>query len=106
MPGTPSTDPDSIDAAAMKRLRAPFGYEYVGGRWRIHDAHNNAVASTAEAWCSRLIVHALNKLRGQPCAVCLDEREVCRACGVAPCNAGRTCGDRYGRLPCHACSPG
>lgn len=105
MTNAPKVDESSIDAALMAKLRAPFACEYVGGRWRIHDANNDCIASTAEAWHGRLIVFALNKIRGQPCAVCLDEREVCRACGVVPCTSGRQCGDQYGRMSCPGCSP-
>jgi hypothetical protein len=58
-----------IDAAVMARLRAPFGCEFIPGttpdhrgRWRIHDANDDAIASVApaEEGYARLIVEALN----------------------------------------------
>lgn len=67
-------DQKSIDAAVMARLRAPFGCEYIApaqvglggnthGRWRIHDANDDAVASVSglEEGYARLIVQALNE---------------------------------------------
>lgn len=63
----------TVDAAVMARLRAPFGCEFIPGiedlagttkgRWRIHDANDDAVASVAEAeeGYARLIVLALNE---------------------------------------------
>ncbi len=65
----------SIDAAVMAKLRAPFGCEFVSkppcrtparggdGRWRIHDANDDAIASVApkEEGYARLIVQALNE---------------------------------------------
>jgi hypothetical protein len=56
-----------LDAAVMTRLRAPFGCEFIAGnqhgRWRIHDANDDAVASCAgpEEGYARLIVEALNE---------------------------------------------
>jgi hypothetical protein len=64
----------SLDAAVMARLRAPFGCEFIPGttplpdgrpnpgRWRIHDANDDAVASVAgaEEGYAHLIVVALN----------------------------------------------
>jgi len=52
-----------IDKAVMARLRAPFGCEKVGDRWRIHDANDDAIASCAplEEGYARLIVQALNE---------------------------------------------
>lgn len=61
---------DSIDEKVMARLRAPFGCEHVGpvlkhncGRWRIHDANDDAIASVSglEEGYARLIVQALNE---------------------------------------------
>jgi hypothetical protein len=58
-----------VDAAVMARLRAPFGCEFVRpthpsqhGRWRIHDANDDAIASVSglEEGYARLIVLALN----------------------------------------------
>jgi hypothetical protein len=60
----------ALDVAVMARLRAPFGCEYIrnttephGGRWRIHDANDDAIASVsaAEEGYARLIVTALNE---------------------------------------------
>ena len=53
---------DIIDQKVMERLRAPFACEFVGGRWRIHDANDDAIASCApaEEGYARLIVGALN----------------------------------------------
>lgn len=61
----------SLDAMVMSRLRAPFGCEFIpgtldkiaGGRWRIHDANDDAIASCAgaEKGYARLIVQALNE---------------------------------------------
>jgi hypothetical protein len=61
--------PDAIDAAVMARLRAPFACEFIPagmgelGRWRIHDANDDAIAScaAAEEGYARLIVQALNE---------------------------------------------
>ena len=62
-----------IDKAVMARLRAPFGCEFIPpgqsaragdrGRWRIHDANDDAIASVsyAEEGYARLIVQALNE---------------------------------------------
>jgi hypothetical protein len=59
----------NIDSAVMARLRAPFGCEFVRpahpsqhGRWRIHDANDDAIASCSglEEGYARLIVLALN----------------------------------------------
>jgi len=59
------------DAAVMARLRAPFGCEFIppavmaagNGRWRIHDANDDAIASVSyrEEGYARLIVQALNE---------------------------------------------
>lgn len=67
----PELDPKNIDAAVMSRLRAPFGCEFIpgtldriaGGRWRIHDANDDAIASVSgrEEGYARLIVQALNE---------------------------------------------
>jgi hypothetical protein len=62
----------AIDAAVMARLRAPFGCEFISdtpgrsfgdGRWRIHDANDDAIASVSgrEEGYARLIVKALNE---------------------------------------------
>lgn len=62
-----------VDGRVMARLRAPFGCELIPprtmmlgtdpGRWRIHDANDDAVASCAgaEGGYARLIVQALNE---------------------------------------------
>jgi hypothetical protein len=59
-----------VDVAVMARLRAPFGCEFIQpagaasrGRWRIHDANDDAVASVSylEEGYARLIVQALNE---------------------------------------------
>jgi hypothetical protein len=58
-----------IDEAVMARLKAPFGCELFApngrwpGRWRIHDANDDAIASVAfqEEGYARLIVQALNE---------------------------------------------
>lgn len=52
-----------LDELVMRRLRPPFGCEYVGNRWRIYDANDDAVASCAprEEGYARLIVKALNE---------------------------------------------
>ena len=63
-----------IDDAVMARLRAPFGCELIrgepqrniprtAGRWRIHDANYDAIASCSELeeGYARLIVQALNE---------------------------------------------
>jgi hypothetical protein len=65
----------NIDAAVMLKLRAPFGCEFIPppeheglarghGRWRIHDANDDAIASVShrEEGYARLIVQALNEL--------------------------------------------
>jgi len=73
MANAPKIDPNNIDAAVMARLRAPFGCEFIPpgqsapagsrGRWRIHDANDDAIASVsyAEEGYARLIVKALNE---------------------------------------------
>jgi hypothetical protein len=56
----------TIDERVMARLRAPFTCERIalglGGRWRIADANDDAIASCAptEEGYARLIVEALN----------------------------------------------
>ena len=52
----------NIDARVMARLRKPFSCEKVGGRWRISDANDDAVASVSdrEEGYARHIVAALN----------------------------------------------
>jgi hypothetical protein len=69
--GTPAgARREVIDAAVMARLRAPFGCEFIPGttpdhkgRWRIHDANDDAIASVShlEEGYARLIVKALNE---------------------------------------------
>ncbi len=63
------------DAMVMARLKAPFGCEHISdgravmgrsfgpGRWRIHDANDDAIASVSgnEEGYARLIVQALNE---------------------------------------------
>lgn len=74
MANHPELDPKNIDAAVMARLRAPFGCEFIEGqnpgfgsasqgRWRIHDANDDAIASVSavEEGYARLIVRALNE---------------------------------------------
>jgi hypothetical protein len=69
MANIPPTDLSSIDAAVMARLRAPFDCEFIPrrnvgpGRWRIHDANDDAIASVSglEEGYARLIVQALNE---------------------------------------------
>ena len=70
MANAPELDPMNLDAAVMARLRAPFGCEFIEathrpgtGRWRIHDANDDALASVApaEEGYARLIVQALNE---------------------------------------------
>ncbi len=70
-----STVDKAMDEAVMRRLCAPFGCEFIqgspgspyepgsSGRWRIHDANDDAVASVAwsEEGYARLIVQALNE---------------------------------------------
>jgi hypothetical protein len=63
----------SVDRRVMGRLRAPFGCELIRGssdlagdapgRWRIHDANDDAIASVnaREEGYARLIVLALNE---------------------------------------------
>lgn len=59
----------SLNSAVMARLRAPFGCEYIPsgqnshGRWRVHDANDDAIASCSglEEGYARLIVDALNE---------------------------------------------
>ncbi len=60
----------NIDDAVMARLKAPFGCEFIepsatsrDGRWRIHDANDDAIASVSgrEEGYARLIVEALNR---------------------------------------------
>lgn len=63
---------NAIDYVVMARLKAPFGCEYIPplqdeifpGRWRIHDANDDAIASCSglEEGYARLIVMALNAL--------------------------------------------
>jgi hypothetical protein len=71
----PKSNP--IDTAVMARLRAPFGCEFVQplsandpklGRWRIHDANDDAIASVSylEEGYARLIVAALNEYYDRP----------------------------------------
>jgi len=58
-----------VDAAVMALLRAPFGCEFIRGasgtqgRWRIHDANDDAIASVSplEEGYARLIVESLNE---------------------------------------------
>ena len=59
-----------IDRAVMARLKAPFGCEFIedakaaaGGRWRVHDANDDAIASVSglEEGYAKLIVQALNE---------------------------------------------
>lgn len=58
---------DATDRSVMARLRAPFGCEFIpsanAGRWRIHDANDDAIASVSgrEEGYARLIVQALNE---------------------------------------------
>ncbi len=56
-----------MNDAVMSRLRVPFGCELIPstdrvGRWRIHDANDDAIASVSgrEEGYARLIVEALN----------------------------------------------
>jgi len=60
--------PTALDEAVMARLRAPFACEFIEGRdgdrgrWRIHDANDDAIASVSplEEGYARMIVDALN----------------------------------------------
>lgn len=73
----------NIDQMVMDRLRAPFGCERVGNRWRIHDANDDAIASVSEReeGYARLIVQALNEHFERKNCVCEGLRHVCGACG-------------------------
>jgi len=71
MSGMLRNKPTKQDIAVMRRLRAPFGCEFILGagskgasRWRIHDANDDAIASVSEheEGYARLIVQALNTL--------------------------------------------
>lgn len=68
-------DAANIDSRVMGRLKAPFDCEFIKskeisldgrpnrGRWRIHDANDDAIASVSglEEGYARLIVLALNE---------------------------------------------
>jgi len=53
---------ETMDEKVMRRLRKPFSCERVGGRWRISDANDDAIASVSEReeGYARHIVAALN----------------------------------------------
>lgn len=94
----------NLDEAVMARLRAPFGCEFIRsgsplgsplesplphGRWRIHDANDDAVASVSglEEGYARLIVQALNEHFERRMSTVNAVVEAVRVWGRAECGA-------------------